>query len=204
MRDAHTSCEVLAVQLIKMGHRSGYPIGAASALIVTHPRNHHRCYHAYMNDSPQILLQPENPRQVESDDLLPLAARLKELNRNYDVRITSYEGPPADPDVEYEDAVVESWAEVVFLWVSPELGKAAIAVIVQQAFDWAKARIQEPDREARPIRLETVRYTKDEHGEVTETFVIESADEEAIHRILEKHERYPVLKPKLKEDEPNS
>lgn len=157
-----------------------------------------------MKDSPQILLQPENPRQLEPDDLLPLAAKIKELDRDYDVRLASYEGPPADPDVEYEDAVVESWAEVVAIWVSLEVGKAGIEQIVQLVFDWGKARFREPNREERPIRVEIVRHEKDERGEVTETFTIESPDEAAIHRILSEHERYPMLNPTLKEDDPDN
>ncbi len=49
-----------------------------------------------------------------------------------------------------------------------------------------------------------MRHTKNEGGEVTEIFTIESADEEAIHRILDEHERHPFLIPPLKEDEPDS
>lgn len=154
-----------------------------------------------MKNSPQILLQPENPRQLEPDDLLPLAAKIKELDQDYDVRIASYEGPPDDPDVEYEDAVVESWAEVVAIWVSLEASKATIEQIVQLAFGWGKARFREPDREERPIRVEIVRHEKNDQGEVTETFTIESPDEAVIHRILSEHERYPMLRPTLEEDE---
>lgn len=154
-----------------------------------------------MKDYPQILLQPENPQQLEPDDLLSLAAKLKELNRDYDIRIASYEGPPADPDVEYEDAVVESWTIELLVWVSSQVGAAAISLIVGATVNFAKKRFQESE-EKRPIRVELVRHTNNEQGEVTETFTIESPDEEAIHRILSEHERYPLLKPTIEEDEP--
>lgn len=152
-----------------------------------------------MKDSPEILLQPLNPQRIERDDLLSLAGKIKTLDRDYDVRITTYE----EPSEGSADATVDMWEQVLYLWLPATVGAAVLNQIVQLAFEWGKQRLRQPDSEDRPIRIEIVRHTN-ERGEVTEVLTITDADSLPEHQTTSENERYPMLKPEPKKDNPDS
>ncbi len=152
-----------------------------------------------MKDSPEILLQPLNPQRIERDDLLSLAGGVKALTRAHDVRITTYEGPPEGS----ADATVDMWEQVLYLWVPATVGAAMLNQIIQLAFEWGKQRLQQPDSEERPIRIEIVRHTN-ERGEITEIITIMDANSKLERQAISDKERYPILKPESKKDTPSS
>lgn len=145
------------------------------------------------------MLQPLNPQRIERDDLLSLAGGIKTLDRDYDVRITTYE----EPSEGSADATVDMWEQVLYLWISATVGTAVLNQIVQLAFEWGKQRLRQPDSEDRPIRIEIVRHTN-ESGEVTEIITITNADDLPERQTVGENERYPILKPEPKKDNNDS
>lgn len=96
---------------------------------------------------PEILIEPQNPLDLTTEQLEDLAQSLRGIDASYDVRFAYRE----------QKGYGVTWWEVLYIWL-PWIGVAAGAIagekavekIVELSIDWARRRFKKEGEQKRP------------------------------------------------------
>lgn len=143
-----------------------------------------------------ILVCPDNPVDINQEDLADLVERLR--SEGLDARPTHVVG---------EGGGIDSWWEIVTIWIGLEVSKAVIEQVVSQAVEWAKERLRRPregyehvpgrplsSQRRKGVRVAIVQYEGNE-GQAVEVLELETGDADHVRRSPENFEKNTRFRP---------